>query len=619
MGRKSRKKQQRRKPAPVRDKAEVREEPASREALPTINKGNMLKIASAAILIFIVAFMVYFNVLKGDFIWDDEYLILNNSQIKTFAHLPNVFRTYVGYGSENINNFYRPVQEISNMIDWFLWGRVSFGFHLTNNILHALVAVLIFIFLFYLAGDIFIAGLAALFWAVHPVHTEAIAYIAGRADPLYSLFMLLSLILFIVYVNGVEKGRKTTGAYFFSIIAFVLSLLSKEIILTMPLLVFLYALYFVKGRGRAGIFRKIRWHWVPYAGIVFVYGYLRTSVLDFSDIAPASVFVKIPLFYRLLTFFRTVVVYFKLLVMPVGLHMERTMPISRNLFEHGGWLAVLLIAGLIWAAVKMFRKNKLISFGIAWFFANLLPVSNIIPINSFLAEHWIYMASIGPFLIFSVGAVHVYRNKIPSKLYARAVFILLLAVFLSLYARATVERNKDWLTEKAFFNSTLKYHPRNARLYLNLGNTYYENKDLDKAIENYEKAIEINKNYAVAYGNIASAHLHRGNLPEAEEYIIKALNMKYNYPIAHYNLGIILFKKGQFEEAIKELKIATEQLPQLFQAWNMMGRAYLKTGKVLKAKEAFENSLKIMPSQPNIRNVVSRINRDITSGKIKRE
>lgn len=615
MGKKKRKKRQQAQQAVETPSAKAEEAISLKTG--TISRKNVLRIIGACVLVFIVAFMVYANTLQGDFIWDDEYLILNNTQIKSFSHLPNVFKTYVGYGSENINNFYRPVQEISNMIDWFLWGKVPFGFHLTNTILHALVAVLVFLFLFYLAGDIFIAGIASLLWAVHPVHTEGVAYIAGRADSLYSLFMLLSLVLFVIFVNGTKEKKKILGAYLFSLICFILSLLSKEIVLTMPVLIFLYLFYFLRKTEHNNVYKKLRWSWAPYAVIVVVYGFLRKSVLDFSDIAPQSVFVKIPLGYRLVTFFRTVVIYFKLLIWPTDLHMERTLEISNSIFEPSAIFAMLIIGLLVWGLIKTYKKNRLISFGIAWFFVNLFPVSNIIPINSFLAEHWIYMASMGIFLMVAVGAAYIYREKLPRGPVFRISYIGLLAIIIALYGRAAMIRNLDWKDEISFFNSTLKYHPRNARLYLNLGNTYYEKGQLDEAIAQYRKSIEINPKYAVAYGNIASANLHRGNLKEAERNLLLAIKMKHNYPIAHYNLGIVYFQKGNYDDSIRELKIATKQLPQLYQAWNMMGRAYLKIGNIKGARDAFERSLKIFPSQGDIQRVLGRINEDIASGKLK--
>ncbi len=564
-------------------------------------------VIAVCVMVFIVGFLVYANTIGNDFIWDDEYLILNNSQIKSFIHIGNVFKTYVGYGSENINNFYRPIQEISNMIDYFLWGEYSFGFHLTNVILHALVGVMVFLFLFYLAGDILTAAVAALFYVVHPVHSEAVAYVAGRADSLYSLFMLISLVFFIKFSDSARSGKADYPKYALSVCFFIVSLLSKEIIITMPLLIFLYMFYFLKGTEADAVYKKLKWYWVPYAAIVVVYGYLRLTVLDFSDIAPQSVFVKIPLVYRLLTFFRTILVYFRLMLFPTGLHMERAISISRDLLHPQGLFALAVILALVAVAVATYRKNRLVSFSIAWFFANLLPVSNIIPINSFLAEHWIYTASIGPFLLLGMAFSRIYYGIVPAKVWYRLATVVFLAVLIGAYARGTVLRNMDWKDEITFFNSTLKYHPRNARLYLNLGNTYYERGEIDQAIEQYQKAININKKYAVAYGNIGSAYLHKKDADKAEEYLTVAIKLKQNYPIAHYNLGIVYFQKRKYEDALKELQIATEQLPQLFQAWNMTARTYLKLKDRERAKEAFSRSLAIMPDQPPVKRALEKL------------
>lgn len=572
-----------------------------------ITAGNSRNIILACILVFIVGFMVYANTLSADFIWDDEYLILNNSQIKSFKHLPNVFKTYVGYGSENINNFYRPFQEIANMIDYFLWGRVPFGFHLTNNVLHSLVGVMVFLFIYYLCGDILVSGVAALFYAVHPVHTEAVAYIAGRADSLYALFFLLSMVFFIRFVNSTIDNKSDHLQYVLSIVLFICSLLSKEIIIAMPLIIFLYLYFMLRKTDQQETYKKLKWSWVPFFIIVVVYAYLRSTVLNWDDIAPQSIFVRIPLVYRVLTFFKTIVVYARLLIFPVGLHMERAIPITQSIFEPAALGASAFIAGLIWVSIRFYKINRLVAFGIVWFFGNLAPVSNVVPINSFLAEHWIYMASVGAFLIVGVAAKNIYKKIPPRPVLLRGVYLILIAVFIAAYARASVIRNLDWKDEVSFFTSTLKYHPDNARLYLNLGNTYYENKDIDKAVEQYKKAIEINKNYAVAYGNIGSAYLHTGREKEAREYLIKALTMKPNYPIAHYNLGIIHLQDKDYERAEAEMRIAVEQLPQLYQAWNMLGRIYLKMKRPADAKIAFQRSIEIMPLQPDVKAILEKL------------
>ncbi|MFH1665717.1 MAG: tetratricopeptide repeat protein, partial [Candidatus Omnitrophota bacterium] len=539
-------------------------EQASAPAKPPAS--GRLKIILFCLIVFAASFAVYSNTLSSDFIWDDEYLIINNSQIKSFSHLPNVFKTYVGYGSENINNFYRPVQEISNMIDYAVWGLKPFGFHLTNVIMHSLAAVMVMLFIFTVSEKLLAGFFGALFFAIHPVHSEAIAYIAGRADPLYAFFMLVSLTLFIRSVKTVPRGALSNiGLYIASIFFFTVSLLAKEMIFIMPLLAYLYMFFFLKGTEKNDLYRRFRLRWVPYAVIVAGYGVLRATVLSFSDIAPASAFTKIPFLYRLLTFFRTVGVYFRLLLLPTDLHMERSLRITNSVFDIEALLAALMMAGIVWMTYTAYKNNKrVLAFAIVWFFANLLPVSNIIPINSFIAEHWIYMASIGPFMLIGLGLAWLWQAIPAGGRSLRIGFVLAVLFPLWLYSELTFNRNKDWKDEISFFNSTLKYHPKNARLYLNLGNTYYEKGQTDQAIEQYLKSIAINKNYAVAYGNIGSAYLSKKDIDNAEKYISIAIQLQNNYPIAHYNLGIIHFKNKRYKEAIEELKTATDQLPQLY-------------------------------------------------------
>jgi len=209
----------------------------------SISSSNIKKVIGCAIFIFIATFSVYFNTMENDFIWDDEYLILNNSQVKSFSHIDNVFKTYVGFGSENVNTFYRPLQELSNMLDYFLWGEDPMGFHLTNVLLHSAFAILAFIFIFYVSANIPVAFIAALLLGVHPVNTEAVAYIAGRADSLYSIFFLLSLISFVRYSGHIIKGKNCLMLIISANIFFILALLSKEVSLVLPLLVILYIFF----------------------------------------------------------------------------------------------------------------------------------------------------------------------------------------------------------------------------------------------------------------------------------------------------------------------------------------------------------------------------------------
>ncbi|MBL7157530.1 MAG: tetratricopeptide repeat protein [Candidatus Omnitrophica bacterium] len=573
----------------------------------SISAKNRKKIAGLAFIIFLVTFLVYLNTLGNDFIWDDEYLILNNSQIKSFSHFFNVFKTYVGYGSENVNNFYRPLQELSNMVDYFLWSEDATGFHFTNSLLHAFCAVLVFILIYYISGNKPVAFLTGIFFGVHPIHTEAVAYIAGRADSLYSIFFLLAFIFLIRHVNRVLKNRENNIFMLASGAFFVFALLAKEISMVFPLIVVLYTYIMLKDSVPPSVYNKLKYSWIPYAVIVVVYISLRLTVLNFFKIAPPTALASIPFPNRILTFFKTILVYFKLLLFPVGLHMERTIGVARSLGEPDSFVSLLAVLGAITGGIVFYKKNKAISFFIFWFFINLLPVSNIYPINSFIAEHWLYMASVGCFFIAAVAIYAIYQ-KSRRNVFAKTAVIALTTILVLPYSVLTVKRNADWKDEITFFENTLRYSPRHSRLYLNLGNTYFEKKEYDKAIEQYEKAIVIKKNDAESYSNIGSAYMSKGNLGEAEKYLKKSIVIKFNLPIAHYNLARIYYQKGKTKDAIEELEISIKQLPQFYGALNELGEIHLKEGNKAEAAEMFEESLRIMPDQPRIKNILKRIN-----------
>ena len=563
------------------------------------------KVILICLVVFVVAILAYANTITGDFVWDDEYLILNNSNIKSFTHLPDVFKTYGGYGSGNVNNFYRPLQEVSNMIDYAIWGEAPVGFHITNIVLHAIVAALVFIFLFYLAGDLLTAALASLFYAIHPIHTEAVAYIAGRADPLYSIFMLLSLILFIKVAKWGNFVKKDIFLYILSLIMFIFSLLCKETAIIMPLIVGIYIVFFIKGAYLKERYNRIKFSWVPYAAISCIYAIMRTTVLNFSSGATESLFSGVPLMLRLLTFLRSIGIYIRILVLPVDLHMERTLTIAKSILEIPSLIAIGALCLTAWAVWYTYRRSRLASFAILWFFINMLPFSNIVPLNTFIAEHWVYIASIGPFLLVAMGIVWLY-NKITTPKIA-IIFICAIGIIFGMYATITVTRNKEWADEIEFYKNTLKYHPNNTRVYLNLGNAYYERGDISGAIREYKKVLDIDENYAVAYGNIGTANLRLGNLDLSEKYLSKAIQLKPDYPVAYYNLGLVSFEQKRYRQASRALEKATEQMPQFYQAWEMLGRSYVELGEHIKAREAFDKSLEIFPDQDNLRKILGQI------------
>ena len=350
---------------------------------------------TSVILIIILGFAVYSNSILGQFIWDDNYLVKDNVYIRNWSHINKIFTrsTAAGAGGkESIS--YRPLQVFTFLIDHSLWGLDVKGYHLTNIILHILVALSIFWLVNILYGDRLLCLLTSILFLVHPIHTEAIAYISGRADPLGLLFMLLCFILYIK-----NYSLENTGLYILILLSYALALLSRESSLILPGLLLLYHYIFRKKIKVKGV--------LSIASISLIYIVLRLTVLSFKL---PHLYASTTILDRIPGLFVALADYTRLLFLPFNLHMEY----GNRLFHLADPKAItglLVFFLLLIYAFKRRHTDKLVSFSIFWFFVALLPSANLYPINAYMAEHWLYAPSIGFFLLLANGLSYMQRAK----------------------------------------------------------------------------------------------------------------------------------------------------------------------------------------------------------------
>ncbi|MBI4335874.1 MAG: glycosyltransferase family 39 protein, partial [Candidatus Omnitrophica bacterium] len=217
------------------------------------------------------AFLIYSPSLANQFIWDDIHLVVNEDLIRDFNRLPDIFRTHLFHNTGG-SNFYRPLQTLSFMVDYRIWGLNPFGYHLTNTLLHLLNVILIYFFVSAIFKNPDAGFLTSLVYAVHPVNTEAVTYISGRADPLGGLFFLAALLFYI-------KFRSRGGGLiplFLSVLFFAFALLTKEATLVLPLVLIIYDALILKIRSVN--FRHLA-AYLPYFLIFAVYTILRLFIL----------------------------------------------------------------------------------------------------------------------------------------------------------------------------------------------------------------------------------------------------------------------------------------------------------------------------------------------------
>ena len=469
--------------------------------------------------------------------------------------------------------------------------------HLTSNLIHIANAVLVFILLRRFSGRL-VAFLTALVFTIHPLQTEAVTYIAGRGDSLVVLFMLLAIVFFLKAKSNPSKFWIYKSASLFSM---AVGILSRETGIIFPFLLMIFCVAFLSvDKFWVSIKNVFKEAWL-YLGVVAVYGILRLTVLNFQNTLN---FYTTPnlysenLWYRILTFMHVLVDYIRLLFVPTGLHMERSMIVHTSLFQWPVWLGVFIIVGLVWLIRYLYRRGsasyKVWLFGVGWFFIGLAPVSGVAPINAVMYEHWLYLPMIGFWFIsaYYLAKLLNYQGSTFLKIQGRTLVLIILVVYLSFFGWQSIKRNMLWGKPVEFFEDILRYEPQSARVNNNLGNLYFDQGDKEKALEyyrrsaeaedvfpqphfniggilqskgdvfgaiqEYEKAIGVDPSFHYSYQNLVVIYANNGNLIKATEYVEILKRLRSNDPRVYYNAALIYLAQNDRISALENLNQGLE-------------------------------------------------------------
>ncbi|NQV08346.1 hypothetical protein HQ529_00675 [Candidatus Woesearchaeota archaeon] len=354
-------------------------------------------------LIVLFGIIIYSNSFNNEFVWDDEDNIYNNAYIQDWKYLPNYFTENVVAGARKVSNYYRPMVLLTYSVDYKIWKLNVFGYHLSSFLFHIISAILLYYLVLLLLNKKPVAFLTSLFFTIHPIQPEAVAYMAGRADPQATMLIMASAVLFFS-LRKYKNIYLKSSFYFLSLIFFVVALFSKESMALFPgILVFIDFCFFEKKLNFKPIKRMIL-RVVPFLAIVVGYVMLRLTTLNFSNTLNFYNHQNIyssNLGIRLLTLFKVLPEYFRILIWPTDLHMERSTPLVTSIFDPSFFVFIVFALVIIYIIKSTWNNTKLYFFGFGWFFIWLLPYSNIFPINAIYMDHWLYMPSIGFFLMIS--------------------------------------------------------------------------------------------------------------------------------------------------------------------------------------------------------------------------
>jgi len=513
---------------------------------------------------------------------------VENVQVKSARYLLKSFTTQLYQGSGYESNFYRPLQKISFQANYALGKLKPFDYHLTNTLLHFFNAILVLLLIYQISQNRKISLITALLFAVHPIHTQAVTYISGRADPLAGLFMLLSFWLFIKHYQYRDRRRNYLlgGAVF----SFFLALLSKESALILPFLLLLYDFCFPDKKTR--ILTRLKEDHSPFFIILVTYTVLRLTILKFPS--PSASLTPPNLYLRLLTMNQAILIYLRLLLLPLDLHLERMLPWAKSFFQPSILWSSLFVGGILFLLIKSYKHSKLICFSLGWFLLTLLPVSQIVPLNAVMAEHWLYLPSLGFFLILAIGIrkISSINASVPA---SRNLLIGLLVLVLGFYSVLTIQRNRDWKDELTLYQHTLSYSPQSARVHNNLGLVYVRGKRYPLAIYEFTEALRLKKDYAEAYNNLGMVYTYQGKYGQAIQQYRKALQIAPYSASAYNNLGSVYIFQKEYGQAINCYYKVLELNPEHADAYNNLGAIYTFQGNYRQAIPQYKKAINLNP------------------------
>ena len=537
------------------------------------------------LILAVVTMLAYQPAWNGGFIWDDDEYVTNNELLTAPDGLRRI------WFSLDSPSQYFPLVYTTFRIERALWGLHPFGYHWVNLLLHIANALLVWRVL--IALKVPGAWLAGAIFALHPVQVESVAWITERKNVLMGFFFLLTLLAWIAFVD--ERTKRPWRFYWLALILYVLALSAKTTACTLPAALLLILWLQKKPINRERILQIAPFFLLGLGmGLVSVWWerYHQGTRLGLAPLGPVE---------RILVASRAVWFYLGKLIWPSNLSFiyPRWTIVSARPLEYA-WL----LAGAGLCAVIYFVRRRLgrgVEVAAAFFVATLSPVLGFIMLftfrYTFVADHYQYLASIGPIALASAGVATLARAFKESR---KLIFGTAFCVVLTL-AMLTWRQSAMYGDMEALWRTTLVRNPACWMAYNNLGLVLYQGNRIPEAMDLFKQSLRINPDNAAAYNNLGNTLLRTGRTLEAIDQYKQALRINPNNARAHNNLGNALVQTGQTSEAMDEYNQALLIDPDYADAHNNLGNTLLETGRTLEAIDQYEQALRINPDYADAR------------------
>lgn len=546
------------------------------------------------ILLIFLGVLPYLNILGNGFTYDDNTQVLNNPYIQNFHHLGEIFTTTVWsyVGAQGVTNYYRPMMLFGYLLCYQLFGPLAYPFHLVSLLFHVLVVLLVFRVAVEMLRDRTAAFVAAGLFALHPVHTESVAWVAAVTDLELTFFYLLTFWFFLRVAR--PGGGRSPFAQLAMAGGFVFALMSKEQALTLPVLATVYEHCYRDDRAETTWAQKLGRYYLLW---MLAGAYLLFRMRFFGALAPVLQISDLTWSETVLSAVALVGQYCGKLLWPVELCAFYVFRRSTSLLEPRVLAGVLALAVLSALFVVLWRRARLASFAILWMMVTLAPVLNPrwMAANVF-TERYLYLPSVGFCWLLGMGWVDLWQKTRERSALWRRVLVGALALLGGLFILRVVTRNRDWSDNVTLYTKTLAASPDSYHIRNNLGTVYWRQGNVGAAEREWQQALRLAPRNAIILNNLGLVRSKQERYPEAVEYFQRAMRLKPLYTDPHLNLGVAYTEMGQFEKAVLQLRAAVALSPLRVDARNKLGKLYSDAGRLGEAEEQF---LRSVESEPN--------------------
>ncbi len=541
----------------------------------------------AALGVFFVVLAVFLPACLGAFTnWDDNENVYGNP-----GYLPVTAANVARFWTVPYNQLYTPVtntlwaacatvSRLPQPVGVIGGGSSPFAalpFHALGVLFHAGAAALVFLLLRRLTGNDIGAAVGALFWAVHPVQVESVAWVTGHNNVFSGFFGLLAILL---YVRAAQSSDKPN--YAGATVAFLLALLAKPTAVAVPLLVVALECF---------VLRRPAKRWLP---LFLIWAGLAVALAVFTRLSsPASEGISIDLWKRPVIALDALAFYLGKIAFPVALGVDYGRLPDRVVFSWWGYACAGFSLALLAVCVFLWRRGtRLPLAAFAMLIAGVFPVLGFVPYYfmkiSTVADRYLYLALLGP--AFALATV---IGAVPSR-YRRGALVAV-GVLLALFAARTVVQTLVWRDSGTVFANALRVNPRSAQAHCNYGMVLGDRGDFEGALRHAMLAARNAPGRTDLLNNLGIAFAERGRLPEAVATFREAIRIKPGEAGSHYHLGVALADTGDLAGAASAFREATRLNPASVEAWYRLGTTLGKTGPADEAIRALSETLKLRP------------------------